>query len=208
MLLGLGTRTALRQFLLGALASRTTTLVPDATVDALGLGVAALFDRHCNRQIVRVVGDTVTFEGARATYVLPRYPVEELTTIEVQSGFGADWAAQTAASLLGRFDEASGLIEFKSLPTTAYGRVRVTWTGGYWVADDGEDASDLPAGATALPADLQLLWLNTCQEFWNKRDKLGLALAAAPDQQVAIAKLELPAGVRQMLAPWRRFQLT
>lgn len=209
MNLGLGNRTTLKKFLLpGGLAATSSQLVPDAAVDALGLGVAGWCEQHCGRKFGRVVGDTAQFEGARLTFVLPRYPVEAVTAVEVRSGLGAAWEARPPADVVAGLDETAGLLRFAAPPTADYGVVRVTWTGGYWF-DTSEDASGtLPAGAVALPADLQLAWLLCCQEVWNKKDKLGLSLSAAADVHVGIAKLELPTGIRQMLAPYRRFQLT
>lgn len=207
MNLGLGNRTTLRKFILpGGLAATSSTLVPDAAIDALGLGVAGLFERFCGRRFGRVVGDTVEFSGDRLTFVLPRYPVEEISLVEFRPRFDEAWTELTGA--VAGASLAAGLIEFDGLQGDRYSEIRVTWTGGYWFDDSEDGSGELPAGATALPGDLSLAWLMCCQEWWNKRDKLGLSLGTAPDAQVAIAKLELPAGIRQMLNPHRRMQLS
>jgi hypothetical protein len=207
MNLGLGNRTTLRKFILSpALAATSSTLAPDASIDALGLGVARLFEKFCGRKFGRAAGDTVEFSGDRLSFVLPRYPVEAIASVEFRAGFTAAWSE--LSDVVEGFDPAAGLIQFASLPGNQFSALRVTYTGGYWF-DDTEDATGVkPTGATALPEDLSLAWLMCCQEFWNKKDKLGLSLSSVPDTHVAIARLELPTGIKQMLAGHRRFQLS
>ena len=205
----LGNRSTLKKFILPQnFANTSSATVPDATMDALGLGVAGLFEGYCGRKFARTVNDQVIFSGDRLTYILPRYPVEEIATVEFRAHWTYAWSALTVADALAAVDLRAGLLQFASPLGNEFSQVRVTWTGGFWI-DSTEDGTGVqPDGSALLPGDLSLAWLMCCQEWWNKRDKLGLSLSSLPDAQVAIAKLDLPAGIKVMLAYHRRMQLS
>lgn len=209
MNLGLGNRTGLRQVLLPAgLALSAGTVAPDSVIDALGLGVARLFERYCNRRFERQVGAQQLVSGDRLNVVLERYPVETVSSIQIRADASAPWESQVVNEFAVGQDLAAGLLEFAAVPGNWMSQIRITYTGGYWF-DTTEDGSGVaPEGAQWLPPDLALAWHLCCQEFWNKRDKLGLSLAGPPDQHVAIARLELPPAIKEMLRTHRRMQLS
>jgi hypothetical protein len=70
------------------------------------------------------------------------------------------------------------------------------------------DNQELEARKFKLPDIVKAAWLLQCQEVWNKRDKLGLAMTDEPDKQVSLASLKLIPIVQQMLQPFVRYQLT
>lgn len=214
MNLGLGNRDLLKRAILpGSLQGTSSDLVPDAIIDALGRGVATWFGKHCgDRRWERAVADVAEFSGDRLTYVLPRYPVEQITAVSIRATHADPWQPQDLGSVLAGVDLTAGLIQFPALQGNEWSRVRVTYTGGYWFETleptELGYPSTMPEGAYPLPADLQQAWLLCCQEIWNKRDKLGLGLSSAPDVHTQIARFELPLGIRQMITWHRRMQLS
>lgn len=209
MNLGLGNRVTLRKFILpGALATSSSELASDAAIDALGLGVAGLFEKFCDRRFGRVVDDVAKFSADRLTFVLPRYPLEGIATVERRARPGEAWEGLIVGDVLAGVDEPAGLLRFAAPPGDQFAQLRVTYTGGYWF-DATENASgQAPNGAALLPPDLALAWLTCCQDFWIKRDKLGLSLGANPGANHAVATTELTTGIKAMLAAYRRHQMS
>lgn len=193
------------------LARAQQNLVKDEVVASIGLGVAQSFERECGRFFGRAVDVTVEISGDRLSYVLPRYPVEGVSKVEFRGNASSPWR-ELDLSVVQAIDATSGLVEFGTITGNHHSRMRLTFTGGYWFEDKepGEDGypQTKPEGAALLPPDLQLAWLLYCQEVWNKRDKLGLNLNTAPDARVAIARLQLPDGIVDMIRPHRRMQLS
>jgi hypothetical protein len=133
----LGTLSELKAHLLnGALQADTSY---DGAIAALGKGVAERMQRQCNRQFARVVGATHEFDAACDHVLLPRYPVEAITKVDLRESLAAGWIDQGAVNLtVENLRESSGLVEFFSA-LGAYGtRVRLTYTGGYWIDLSGD----------------------------------------------------------------------
>lgn len=183
----------------------------DDALITIGLGVALQFDKFCNRQFTRVEDATVEFTAAREGFTLPRYPVEEVTFIELQTTYEAGWAAQSL-SLISNVTLKSGVVRFGGTLGSDSDLVRLTYTGGYWwnTNEDGVDAA--PAGAAALPADLKLAWIEQCKKIWEVYDPLGTGLGKGGSNValvgLSLAGLELLPTVKQTLAPHVRYQLT
>lgn len=214
MNLRLGNLSTLKRHLLAApLAAGTgpvaaSNVIRDDVLTAIGLGVGLQVENFCQRKFVWTEGDTCAFSGDRLTFVLPRYPVAEITAVDVRDSFVEDWQSAVASDVIASVDLAAGLIEMHAAQGDRRSEVRVTFTGGYWF-DETEDATgEQPEDAPALPMDIQLAWLLQCQEVWNKRDKLGINLNSKPDERVAISRLNLTEGVQEMLRPYRRMQLS
>lgn len=169
----------------------------DTPLTALGLGVAAAFEKFCNRLFYRTAGDYFYCSGNRDHCFLPRYPVETVTAIALKTDETTGFETQTGL-ILTRNDPA-GYVYWGST-FSHYAVFRLTYTGGYWW-DITEDASDsLPSGATALPDDLKLAWLLQCEDLWRKKDRLGISIATAPNQAAPIPTMELSPQVKALLA--------
>ena len=214
--LGLGNRTTLKKYLLpGALAASASALVPDATIDALGLGVARQIERYCNRTFYRATGTVEEFSGDRFAYVLSRYPLEQVSLIEYKFSDLDSWATAVISTYLLSASNSSGLLQFAAILGSEWSKYRITYDGGYWF-DSTEDGSGvLPSGAATLPEDLSLAWLELCAEHWKKRDKLGLALSGGGKHQVsqlrfdlALAGISIPMEISGMLDKHRRYQMS
>jgi hypothetical protein len=211
--LGLGNLSTLKKFILpGSLATTASAIVPDATFSALGLGVSAAIEGMCNRSFSRKVGDVYTTEADRFNVILPRYPIETITAVNIKASDADGYLPQIISNVITRKDLASGSIWFPYMQGIHWGTIQITYTGGYWYETleptDAGYPSTQPTGSTALPNDLQMAWLLWASEIWNRRDKLGLGLANTPDQVFQIDKLTMPPALEHMINRYRRMQLS
>jgi hypothetical protein len=164
---------------------------------ALGLGVAGIIERHCNRKFARAVGSTDILPADRIQFLLPRFPIESVTAIDVKRSESEGWVAQTVNEFAKTIDLRSGIVHREDGPDAGdYStQVRFTYTGGFFweqlePADMGYPTAQ-PAASTALPHDVRLAWLLQCQDAWQRRDKLGADIAQSSDFQSALAEIEL-----------------
>lgn len=146
---------------LGTLASLKTWLLPesersgtewDSAIAAIGKGVALGMQRHCNRQFARAVADTYECSADRAHVVLPRYPVEAVTKIEIRRSMTEGWVELT--DVIVQQNLAAGFLLFSSDLGGYDERLRITYTGGYWL-DASADAPSWQRGSAELLADAE-----------------------------------------------------
>lgn len=130
--LGLGNLTQLKAHLLNEALRASSTY--DAALAALGRGVAARFEGVCNRKFGRVVGETFETSADRDFVILPRYPLEEVTAVELRESLADGWVDQgTVEDILENINAAAGLVSLGSqLSALNTARLRLTFTGGYW----------------------------------------------------------------------------
>lgn len=200
---GFSSLTALKAQLLNESLRADTTY--DALILAVGLGVAAKFEGVCNRKFTRTVGAIFSTTGGRASLIVPRYPIEAITALDVRDTLAAGWVDSLAS--LETYNAESGTVTLST--TLDCNQIRVTYTGGLWW-DTTEDASGtLPAGATALPDSLRTAWLLQCEHVWGRRDKLGLSITRTEDKPApGLADLDLIPLVQSMLKDHIRYALT
>ena len=208
MNLGLGTLTDLKTFLLNASLRSSTDY--DTVIEAIGLGVAGRFEQFCNRKFFRTVGDLYVTNADRLTMVLPRFPLETVTKIEIRDDLNQGWVDQgTVNNVLFNLRESAGIIQFAGYLGASFSRIRITYTGGYWFPDDGlsQTIGDLPSGATLLPNELKTAWLLQCEAVWAVKDKLGISIGEGPESRrtVTLANLVLLPEVEAVLNNFRRF---
>jgi hypothetical protein len=287
---------------LGTLATLKTWLLPesersgtdwDSAIAAIGKGAAAALERYCNRRFARTVGDTFECSADRAHVVLPRYPIEAVTKVEIRRSLAEGWVELTDA--IANQNLAAGLLFFDSELGSWRDRLRITYTAGYWLdeSDDGSvsddrawqqgsvdlalndeskaivfpsefasapavnpivvppsggigiqawpesitaagftarlgfpipasgyklqwtallstpaapSSGDQPEGSTAVPAALQVAWLQQSAHLWRQKDKLGSALASNAGEAVA-AKFDLAEGIAESVAHFRRLSM-
>lgn len=200
--LGLGNRTTLKSWLLPTAEQAGNEF--DTALDRIGKAVAAQLEKHCNRRFGRVAGDTWEARAGEEVYVLPRYPIEELTTLEYRYESDESWVDYTAD--VGTIDEDSGVIYLEFATKRGLGSYRFTWTGGYWF-DDSEDASgEQPAGSTLLPDDLQFAWLQQCKAVWELHHKIGVPIGSPPPESPTPSP-PLLEEVARALKPYQRYSL-
>lgn len=127
----------------------------DEDISAIGLGVAAEFDRFTGRILRRTVGAKLVSTADVTSIVLTSYPVETVTSISLVSG---GTSSDLTTSIQG-LHKTAGIIHFVSEPGDQFSTLEITSTGGYW-CDDGEA---MPVDATALPDDLLQAWFQQCR---------------------------------------------
>jgi hypothetical protein len=127
----------------------------DDDISAIGLGVAAEFDRFTGRILRRTAGVKLVSTADVSSVVLTSYPVETVTSVSLVSGGIAE---DLTASIQG-LHKTAGIIHFVCEPGDQFSTLEITSTGGYW-CDDGEA---MPVGATPLPDDLLQAWFQQCR---------------------------------------------
>jgi hypothetical protein len=200
--LGLGNLVTLKAHLLNSTLRAGTAY--DTQLATLGAGVAASFEKYCNRKFGRVVDDTYVCSADRDHTYVPRYPIEEIDSLALKSSESEGFV--TLSDALVNADYVTGQVYFAGKVGSWWQSIRITYTGGYWFNTAEEDTAQ-PSGTTALPDDLKLAWVLQCEEIWNKRDKLGIGLAQPSAQQFNLAALDLLPQVKNMLDPYRRYQI-
>jgi hypothetical protein len=203
----------LRRHLLGA------SLADDRTHDdvllALGLGTAAMFERRTGRRFAYLAGDTIEVTGDRSHFIVPRYPIVSITSVEYRGSDAETYTTQTGQPW--RSHNASGIIHFGAELGSFDSYLRITWTGGFWwetlePEDDGYPSAAPETAPVALPADLLAAFLLHCRSAWQTLDKTGMDLlkTGSSSQFVtgSIGTLDLSPQVSNTLDSYRRYQLS
>jgi hypothetical protein len=196
-----------KHLLAGSLGAETKF---DTVLKAIGLGVAGMFDKYCNRQFAYTEDAEIIFSGDRDHFVLPRYPVVSIGGIASRYSDADAW--EDSESALVNSDSASGLIRFYGQLGDHNLQVKVTSTGGYWFntaePDDEEYPGELPAGATELPGDVLTAFLLQCANVWRSEDRNGASmLSKESEQKPKVASLELVPLVKEMLRGHIRYAM-
>lgn len=173
----------------------------DADVTAIGLGVAAAFDRFTGRVLRRTVGAIHETSADQDAIVANCYPIETLTSVQlVAAGVVSDISAQIAGTQL-----RAGIVRFHGAPGDERDLIRLTITGGYWCEDDAA----MPVGATALPDDLLSAWVQQCRAVCEAENVFRTKGAAGADKKtgsgVTLETLALMPGVKTALQTYVRF---
>ncbi len=207
---GLGNLDSLKKHLLASSLKAETKF--DDVIQDIGLGVAGMIEQFCDRRFARVTGDQAVLQADRASFLLPRYPIESITQVELKLADSDQFQVQDI-SLIESTSALAGIVYLADNGDGGpfWSQVRFTYTAGFWFETlEPQDAgypSDQPDGAYLLPPELRLAWLLQCREMWNKIDKLNMGIADKPDVQSAIGTLDLAPMVKRMLNSYRRLQL-
>lgn len=206
--LTIGNLYTVKQHVLGSSLATSTEF--DTVLATLAKGVAAQFEKFCNRKFPRLAGDTFICPANRDFVTVLRYPIESISALAQKSSEADGFVTLGAVnSVLSGIQNAAGIVQFGTQLGSHLEQVRITYTGGYFYETleptDGGYPTSQPSGSTALPEDIRLAWLLQLGEVWNKRDKLGLGISGKPDDQAGLATLKLIPAVEEMLRPHRRF---
>jgi hypothetical protein len=199
---GLSSLVALKaQILPPAMRARTDF---DAALTSLGVGVAMLMERYCDRRFTRAAGAVEKFSANNLSFSLARFPVESIASVVLNAAQTGD--ATTITADIHRADLAAGLVHFSEPPGSQHDTVTITFTGGFWW-DASEDASggSLPSGATALPADILLAFYLQMKAVCESQNLFGLASVQGDSKAAASPLLELIPAVKDILNTYRRF---
>ena len=202
--LGLGNLITLKRQLLAA--SLQSKLDYDAVITAIGQGVAAQFEGFCNRKFERIVGDKHVVGADRDHVYLPRYPLEAVTAVEKRVSAAESWITLTDA--VQTWNEKSGLVYLGAVQGHWASHLRITFTGGYWYDTSEDEDGSLPAGATALPADLRHAWYLQCRHAWDSIDKLGSGVKSKPGEMSNLSVLALVPDAKAILDTYVCYAIT
>lgn len=193
----------------------------DSVLQDIGLGVAGQMENFCDRKFARVAGDTFVAPADRASFILPRYPIEAVSLVEFKADETNGWVSDgpTVPTIVSS-STFSGLVYLGDVPDPGafYMQVRFTFTGGYWFETEEPTNADgsanpnyptaQPAGSTPLPYDLRLAWLTQCRRVWAAFDKLGTkVLDDSAAGSAALAAMDWSPEAREILARYRRMTL-
>lgn len=197
---GFTTTTYLKSRLLPSAAADNTDW--DEAIATLGKSVAGKFDRFCNRRFARSLGTSDTFSARGSSWVLACYPVESIDSVVLRDRDGSTEEIDADAWSV---DESCGLLETDYLAGSKSQKLRVTYTGGYWL--DPRDGTAMPADSNALPDDILAAWILQCQ---HEAESQGLFHAVALRSQSEenaprTATVALLDAVKETLNPFRRF---
>lgn len=202
--LGLGTLFEVKSAILPNALQADTFL--DFRITALAKGCAKTFEQYCNRRFSYTVGEVEEFAADKMSYVLSRYPIVALTTLEQRSSIAGGWSTIDINNIYNARNRA-GLLEFAYLMGVYSDALRVTYTGGYWYETkeptDGGYPTAQPALTTIVPDDLKDAWYTQTQFLFERVDKLGkgaLADGAAP-----VTDVKLLPSVQSVLDSFRRY---
>ena len=170
---------------LGGLAALKASILPKPMADSdewdvallgVGRGVAGFFDAYLNRKLARAVDWTEKALGDAMLLSLERYPLEEVSKVELQvQGTAPAWQDYTTATLY-TLNERAGLVSLAYTYGTDLDALRVTYTGGFWIDTSADLSGECPAGATPLPWELFNAWTIQCAEEAARRKICGLSL--------------------------------
>ena len=199
---GLCTLTYLKSRLLPEASQDDTTW--DAALSKLGLAITGRMEQYCNRKFDWVENTGDYFSAWNLSISLTRYPVVDVSDVQIVEMDDESTALENGTWLL---DGPSGLIEFPAVPGTRLQRVRVVYSGGYWL----EDAEDRPgtgpaAGAVLLPDDLLETFVSEVQRHAEERgifEAVGLRSSKAKDEKNRLAS-GLSEACKDALNPYRR----
>lgn len=186
------------------LASDVSGSTCDDAVAAVGLGVAGMFEDEMDRKLGRVAGDAYEAPGDRTYYVLPRYPVETVTAVQVRDYLGESWASY---SLNYNLLPVSGLVTFVSWPASRGGSVKITFTGGFWWDTTEDNTGTQPSGSTIVPEGLRNAWAMACKTLWDRSGLENAAKAGFGSEEagrILAEGFEWPKNVRETIQRYRR----
>jgi len=174
----------------------------DTQIESIAKGVAGAFDRHCNRTLVRGEDVEEIFEGDREHHCLARYPVESVSEVALKDDYDSSFVAQ--ANVIDDLDLSAGILYYYTELGLRSARVRVTYTGGYFVDTSVNQDTAQPAASEALPDVIMNAFFRQVESEMRKRDVLGTR-SALRDGAQPIEDSELLASVKKDLEKFVRW---
>ena len=175
----------------------------DTQITGIADGVARSFDRYCNRTFIRDTAAIDYFSADRPFVSLKNYPIESITEIAEKTSYDGTFTA--VENIISSLDEEAGLAYCNSNFGTRDTRLRVTYSGGFWVDTSDAQNGSLPSGATAMPEDILEAWRLQVSHELTLRDVLGVA-AATQQANSQIKEIALLPRVKEILGKYIRYQ--
>jgi hypothetical protein len=176
----------------------------DTTQDALLTkaieAMSTRFDQECNRTFARTVGALQEFSAEQVEVCLACYPVETVTKLEVKGDETEGWAEVAEGGFIVR---GGCVLSLSGALGSTWEVGRVTYTGGYVLP-----GTEVGAGQTALPADLEQAAVEQVAAWYQNKDKLGLIRHwPSSGTYLVLSQLPLLPQVAAVIRPHRRWSL-
>ncbi len=224
--LGLGNLDTVRKYVLPATMQQDTQW--DSVIAAIALGVARRLESYCNRKFGRFENDVAQFNSNRSMYILPRYPIETITSLSLRATSTDPW--QDVSELILQEDVFDGMLYFGTFIAESIVMMRAIYTGGWFYetlepTDEGYptaqpggayDPVENEDGSFALldprfgAADLQQAWLMQILHEFELKDRLlptGLANEKRKAANWRLEETQLLPEVQSVVNAYRRFQV-
>ena len=157
------------------------------------------FADFCNRDFDRFAGALQQFDADETTILLRRYPVEGVTSFQLQVRNA--WV--DADDVEWRVDPASGVLRLDGALGNENQIARVLYTGGYVLP--GNEVGD---GQTALPAHLEAACIEQVAAWYQAKDRLGVTSMSAGGGSITnYSKLTLLPMVEETLQGFKRLRM-
>lgn len=169
------------------------------TVEAVGRGCAGAIEQYCDHSFVHAAGRQEEFSADCLFVKLRATPVTALSSVQLLTHYSGQW--QDMLATVTQLDATSGLLHFSQQPGDYLHRVRVTYSGGFWIDPTPDRSGTAPEGMTKLPDDIYLAWVTLAQDVWTKRTQ---QLLSTPDSHLVPRPVEWPPLVTELLSRYRR----
>lgn len=187
------------------LGLKDSDVVDDAILTNALAAVSARFENFCNRKFGRTVAAQDEFQGDETELRLSIYPVEAVTLFEMKANETDGFVAVDPSQFEFVIRKNCILSLVQRLGTTRQ-VVRVTYTGGFVLPADQNDDGSVPAGQTALPADLEQACVEQVAYWYQNRSRLGLVSISGEGGSISqYAQLDLLPSVKAVCKKYERW---
>lgn len=157
------------------------------------------FADFCNRDFERFAGALQQFDADGTTILLRRYPVEEVTSFQLQVRNA--WTDLDDVEWV--VDPISGVLRLDGAIGNENQIARVLYTGGYVLP-----GNEVGEGQTALPAHLEAACIEQVAAWYQAKDRLGVTSMSAGGGSITnYSKLTLLPMVEETLQGFKRLRM-
>jgi hypothetical protein len=182
----------------------TANTTDDDLIIDIERGVAAAFDRYCNRTLIDT-GASITeyYKGGADTLVLASYPVISITSVKEASDYDFTNAdALTVSDDYRSVDDKGILKRLSTRWLDGEDTVQVVYRGGYQLAGTTPET-----GETALPNDIREAAIQQVVYWLRRRHDLGLSSTSAQGMSISKDDGDLLPSVKMILDRYKRYAL-
>jgi len=183
-------------------------IVDDVLLTGFMALVSGRMQNDCNRVFDRAVNAQFEFRGDEHDLLVDRYPLESVSLFETKNSEAEGWVA-VADPVDYLISPGRAVIELRDQLATSRQLGRVTYTGGYVLPADQGDKGEVPAGQTALPAEVEQSVVEQIAHLYKNRDRLGISSVSGDGGGLSLDKASwvwLPA-VAAVVEKYTRFRM-
>lgn len=158
----------------------------------------ALIDSFCNRTFARATGAQYITHAGSYDYLLPQYPVETLTSMDLKTSEADGWTAITTDDVDYLLENEAGIVTMSNKIGSDDNLIRFTYDGGYIMAGDTDGIYPLPQAVISACIE---------QAAWQYQHRHHLRLTGTPRGSEATQqtqKTDILESVKLALQPYVR----